>query len=966
MAAKRVSFPLSVVMLSLVLAGTARAELVGWWKLDGNALDSSGNGHDGVVYGGPEWVPGLIGGALKFDGVDDRVEVPGTSQNAGFAATGGEVTWAMWFKTAPSAAIQTILCQGPAGGAHVQGNRSVNVEVSGVIMVRAHSVGALTSLNSTATVNDNEWHHIAVTLAFDTSGTNDMMKVYIDGDLNKGYVVDNVNVNQYATPAADFVVTLGYRAGSPFAGTLDDVQIYNQSLSDAEVQNVVRGRAGAASPSPADGASDVLRDSTLSWSPGKYPGTHDVYLGTTFADVNTAARTDTTGPLASKGQTAPSFEPPAPLAYGQTYYWRIDEVNQSADATIYKGDVWSFTTEPYAYPVTPVAATASDSQPGLGPERTIDGSGMTGDLHGTDPTTMWASTGTQPAWIQYEFDKVYKLHQLSVWNSNQLIEAFLGFGAKTVTIETSADGTTWTPVADVPQFNRAPGAPDYAANTTVNLGGVMAKYVRLTITANWGGAAPQTGLSEVSFSYIPLQARAPEPETGATDVGLDATLNWRPGREAASHQVYLGTDPDAVAGGTAAAQTVNKHVYAPGGLNLGTTYYWRVDEVNAVTYPGEVWDFTTQEYAVVDDFESYTDKEGEEIFAAWVDGFTDGLSNSVVGYFTASGGTFGETSIIHGGRQSMPFEYNNVKTPFYSEAARTFQSPQNWMAAGADTLSLYFRGYPLAFADLGGNAYAVSGGGADIGGTADQFRFVYKQLSGDGSITARVDGQTNTNAAARAGVMVRETLDAGSRHATLAVTPASSITLISRAGTNGASTTTTVAGGLQAPYWVRVTRTGTTFRAECSPDGKAWTQAGADLTLTLGASVYVGLAVSSHDAAQISTAQFSNVATTGTVTGPWQALALGAAQQSNGPATLYLTVEDQAGKKKTVAHPDPAATTTAAWTEWRIPLSDLSAGGVNLAAVKKLTLGVGDRASPKAGSAGMLYFDDIGYGHPVP
>ncbi|MCU0917309.1 MAG: hypothetical protein MUC88_22505, partial [Planctomycetes bacterium] len=109
----------------------------------------------------------------------------------------------------------------------------------------------------------------------------------------------------------------------------------------------------------------------------------------------------------------------------------------------------------------------------------------------------------------------------------------------------------------------------------------------------------------------------------------------------------------------------------------------------------------------------------------------------------------------------------------------------------------------------------------------------------------------------------------------------------------------------------------------------------------------------------------SNVATTGTVTGQWQVVAIGAAMPTNAPAPLYLTVEDKAGKKATVVHANAAATNATAWTEWRIPLSDLSSPGVNLAAVKKLTLGVGDRTSPKAGVVGMLYFDDIGFGHPV-
>jgi hypothetical protein len=86
---------------------------------------------------------------------------------------------------------------------------------------------------------------------------------------------------------------------------------------------------------------------------------------------------------------------------------------------------------------------------------------------------------------------------------------------------------------------------------------------------------------------------------------------------------------------------------------------------------------------------------------------------------------------------------------------------------------------------------------------------------------------------------------------------------------------------------------------------------------------------------------------------------------TNTAASLYLTVEDKAGKTKTVVNANASATTVPAWTQWQIPLSDLSSGGVNLATVKKLTIGVGDKASPKAGAAGLIYIDDIGFGKPV-
>jgi hypothetical protein len=129
--------------------------------------------------------------------------------------------------------------------------------------------------------------------------------------------------------------------------------------------------------------------------------------------------------------------------------------------------------------------------------------------------------------------------------------------------------------------------------------------------------------------------------------------------------------------------------------------------------------------------------------------------------------------------------------------------------------------------------------------------------------------------------------------------------------------------------------------------------------------VYIGLAVTSHNAAAVTTAEFSGVAMTGTITGSWDAQAIGVAQGSNTPGPLYVLVQDSAGKSNIVNHPDPAATTTASWQPWRIPLSVFTSAGVKMTNVKKMVIGVGDRASPKADGAGMLYLDDIGFGRPA-
>ena len=256
------------------------------------------------------------------------------------------------------------------------------------------------------------------------------------------------------------------------------VAFWDTPLSAADIATL--GRAGdrfftqkrASNPTPADGATDVPRDATLNWTAAEYLCTHDVYFGATPADVNSATQANGKNVQVSQGQADTTFDPAGTFVYGQNYYWRIDEVNQS-DGSISKGDVWTFTAEPSGYPVKPVSATASSAQAGMGPEKTIDGSGLTGDLHGIDGTTMWLSAGLQPNWIQYQFDKAYKLFDLKVWNSNGLIEGFIGFGARKVTIEyspTARPGPPW------PMCPSLPGRPAWP---------VTPRTPRSTSAASW-------------------------------------------------------------------------------------------------------------------------------------------------------------------------------------------------------------------------------------------------------------------------------------------------------------------------------------------------------------------------------------------------------------------------------------------------------------------------------------------------
>jgi Tol biopolymer transport system component len=259
---------------------------------------------------------------------------------------------------------------------------------------------------------------------------------------------------------------------------------------------------------PAPNTTEVSCDVVLSWVSPEFVDSHDVYFGTSFDDVNNATRDDSCGALVSLGQTETTFDSEGLLDFGRTYYWRVDLVDVvigSLEPMIYRGPVLKFTTEAFTHPITTnIVATASSSQPGTGPGNTVNGSGLDkNDGHSTDGNAMWLSTNAKPYWIQFEFEKIYALHELWVWNSNQVIEPILGFGAKTVKTEYSTDGAVWAALEGVPEFARAPGQAGYVHNTVVSLGAVSAKYVKLTIEANWGGVSPSTGLSEVRFFYIP-------------------------------------------------------------------------------------------------------------------------------------------------------------------------------------------------------------------------------------------------------------------------------------------------------------------------------------------------------------------------------------------------------------------------------------------------------------------------------
>jgi len=950
----------TVGAVALAMTGVAQAVLPGglvaYYKLDATsgttALDETG-AHDGTLTGGLTWVEAVHGNGLEFRGGNGSPFVDlGAWQTDG----PGGLSLSLWAKWAGDNGLyQGTVSQRegtmywwsemPPGSSEVRFKS--NTSPQSIVTI------------PNGQVVEGEWAH----LAFSHDAAAGTGIAYLNGE-------ESVS-GDWSLPEGDFsglrtgigVVNTGDGLGT-FNGVLDDVMIFDRAISPEEIAGAMAGFADptASKPSPEDGSVDVPRDVVLAWQPSDTAVAHDVYFGTSFEDVHAATRGDGLGVLVSEGQDATTYDPEGLLEFGQTYYWRVDEVNGAPDNTIFVGAVWSFTAEPLAYPIANVVASSNGhSEAGVGPEKTVDGSGLNADdQHSVEADDMWlAAPGAETLQIQYDFDSVHKLHEMLVWNYNVQFELVLGFGLKGVTVEYSENGTDWTLFGDM-ELAQATASADYAANTVVAFDGVAAQAVRLTVNSGYGPMG-QFGLSEVRFTFIPVQAREPEPADGQTGVAVGTTLSWRAGREAATHDVYLGSDPEA----PALVDSTSEASYAPGDLQFGSTYYWRIDEVNEAdavsVWEGSLWSFVTEAFVVVEDFEGYDDEENT-IFDTWIDGFVNG-TGSTVGYFNAP---FAEQTIVNSGGQSMPLEYNNSVAPFYSEAEFDLGSA-DWTGNGADTLRLFVRGESPAFVETTDGRILMSAIGADVWGTADEFRYAYKSLTGDGSIVARVDSVGNSNAWAKAGVMIRETLEPGSAHAMVVVTPSSGVSFQRRPEADASSVGTTE-GGLTAPYWVKVTRSGNTFTAERSADGITWVSITADAAgstedIAMGSEVFIGLALTSHDAGISTGAQFSEISTAGNVAGQWQTADVGVAQPTGGNAaeTLYVALEDGAGRVAVVKH--ETAAVMSGWQEWQIPLSAFE--GVSLGNLQMLYLGLGDRDNPAAGGAGLIFVDDIGVGHPA-
>ncbi len=428
-------------------------------------------------------------------------------------------------------------------------------------------------------------------------------------------------------------------------------------------------------PNPPDGAMGITLP-LLIWKAGATAVWYNVYVGTN----------PNLGPLDllyTWPPVNPWFMPE--LEPGRTYFWRVDSV-EADGVTIHQGDVWRFTMlslnpgvkaryfEGVWWGGEPVETRVEDS---------IDHDWGAGEV------VAGLSDGVSARWTANFEVPVSGTYILTTMSNDS---AWLWLNGLVLN-----DNCFLYHPSDVPIEIYLETGDLYALKMEWrhNKGDALAQLW-------WEGPLIPRQIIPAGPLQLPLKAAGPCPPHNAVNVPQSLNLTWHAGEAATHHDIYFGADANAVANATPATADIHQGrqareltVFGPGVLEWNRTYFWRVDEVNDTdpnnSWKGNVWRFTTADFLVVDDFEYYTDEEGyaTSIWEGWIDSSSWRKFSSVV---PEPPGPCVERRIVHSGRQSMPWDYNNVRSPWYSEIYREFSPIQNWLINGVDTLVLYVRG----------------------------------------------------------------------------------------------------------------------------------------------------------------------------------------------------------------------------------------------------------------------------------
>jgi hypothetical protein len=401
-----------------------------------------------------------------------------------------------------------------------------------------------------------------------------------------------------------------------------------------------------------------------------------------------------------------------------------------------------------------------------------------------------------------------------------------------------------------------------------------------------------TGNTETR-AFVPLppdQPRPFAPASGGIGVGTSGVvLQWNAGLWAHIYDIYLGTSPDPPL--LAANKELGPSQYSTDyrrftidvTLQPGTRYYWKIvsKTMAHVTAEGPVWSFTTAGTppnqpptvaltspasgatftapATIAVTASALDSDGTiarvEVFAGNTSIGVDTVAPYSVTWTAVPAGTYHLTAVAtDSGNASTTSDLLSI-TVNASEAPPT-GLPSGWSAADVGATGA------TGQSTFSGGTLTVTGGGADVWGTADQFHYMYTTLTGDGSIVARVASIQFVHAWTKAGVMIRNSLSPSAAHAFQLVAASSAKGVpFQRRPADGAASVSTPGSQSTAPRWVKLVRAGNRITGYESIDGVNWITVGSD-TFTMGSVVLIGLAVSSHVSGTTATATFDNVTVT--------------------------------------------------------------------------------------------------------
>jgi hypothetical protein len=435
-------------------------------------------------------------------------------------------------------------------------------------------------------------------------------------------------------------------------GALDDVMLFSRALTSDEVQSLMQGLGDyptASGPNPANGSLHPDTWVNLDWRAGDFAVSHDVYIGDNFDAVNEGAEGTFIGNQADTFIVA-GF-PGFPYPDGLvpgTTYYWRIDEVNEAEPN----SPWK--GEVWSFSIPPKTGYFPDPADGA---ESVD----------VDVTLSWT-----PGFGA-------KLH-------------YLYFGDNFDEV----DNATGAPVQGSTDFN--PGT------------------LKMAKTYYWRVDEfdiLETHKGDVwSFTTVGAVA-ALNPVNGAVDVTQTPILTWSPGF-GASHEVYFGADASSLE--LKSTGNLGSESYNPGQLEWNTTYYWRVDESDSANaespWTGPLWSFTTANFLIIDDMESYNDLNEDEpgsnrIYNAWIDGYSNpAVNGSVVGHEMPP---FAEQTIVHSGNQSMPMSYDNAVGK--SEASLTLTSNRDWTVKGVNTLTIWYRGDSANAAET---MYVILNGSAGV------------------------------------------------------------------------------------------------------------------------------------------------------------------------------------------------------------------------------------------------------------